>query len=148
MALGDNLTITVLDRFGRQGFVAPSRQAAMVAHQIDELGIVAASGDQPIGELSGGNQQKAMVGRALASEPKVLVLVAPTQGVDVASKAALYEIIETARRGGMAILVVSDDLDELMACDRVEVIFRGRIARSLAKGWSDHDMVAAIEGLS
>ncbi|MCV3206606.1 sugar ABC transporter ATP-binding protein [Mesorhizobium sp. YC-39] len=147
MSLGDNLTTTVLPKLGPFGFVSTGRQSDMVDRQIAELGIVAASGSQPIGELSGGNQQKAMVGRALASDPKVLVLAAPTQGVDIASKDALYRIINAARDRGMAVLVVSDDLDELAICDRVEVIFRGRLTRSFARGWSDQDVVAAIEGL-
>lgn len=147
LSVGDNLTTTVMDRFGSAGFVSPARQAEMVRRQIATMGIVAASGDQPIRELSGGNQQKAMVGRALASDPKVLVLAAPTQGVDIASKEAVYDIIDKAKQRGMAVLVVSDDLDELTICDRVEVIFRGRITRSFPPGWKDHDMVAAIEGL-
>lgn len=147
LSVGDNLTATVMHQFGKAGFVSPARQEAMVRRQIATMGIIAASGEQPIRELSGGNQQKAMVGRALASNPKVLVLTAPTQGVDIASKAALYDIIEKAKAGGMAVLVVSDDLDELVVCDRVEVIFRGRITRSFPRGWKDHDMVAAIEGL-
>ncbi|MBX3570377.1 MAG: sugar ABC transporter ATP-binding protein [Rhizobiaceae bacterium] len=147
LPVGDNLTTTVMDRFGAAGFVSPARQAAMVDKQIASIGIVASSGDQPIRELSGGNQQKAMLGRALASDPKVLVLVAPTQGVDIASKEAVYDIIDQAKARGMAVLVVSDDLDELTICDRVEVIFRGRLTRSFPRGWKDHDMVAAIEGL-
>lgn len=147
MSLGDNLTTTVLPKLGPFGFVSTGRQSDMVDRQIAELGIVATSGSQPIGELSGGNQQKAMVGRALASDPKVLVLAAPTQGVDIASKDALYRIINAARDRGMAVLVVSDDLDELAICDRVEVIFRGRLTRSFARGWNDQDVVAAIEGL-
>jgi len=137
MSVGDNLTATVLPKLGALGFVSGKRQAGIVEAQIAELGIVASSGAQPIGELSGGNQQKAMVGRALASDPRVLVLAAPTQGVDIASKDALYRIIEAARQRGMAVLVVSDDLDELAICDRVEVIFRGRLTRGFARGWSD-----------
>ena len=147
LSVGDNLTTTVMDRFGKGGFVSPTRQAAMVDKQIGALGIVASSGDQPIRELSGGNQQKTMIGRALASDPRVLVLVAPTQGVDIASKEAAYDIIDQAKARGVAVLVVSDDLDELAICDRVEVIFRGRLTRSFPRGWKDHDMVAAIEGL-
>lgn len=147
MTLADNLTVTIWGKLGRLGFVSPPTQARLAEAQIVDLGIVASSGQQPIGELSGGNQQKAMVGRALASEPRVLVLAAPTQGVDIASKHALFEIVEGAKERGMAVLVVSDDLDELVICDRVEVIFRGRIVRGFPRGWGEHEMVAAIEGL-
>jgi simple sugar transport system ATP-binding protein len=147
MTLADNLTVTIWRKLGRLGFISPPAQARRAQAQISDLGIVATSGQQLVGELSGGNQQKAMVGRALASEPKVLVLAAPTQGVDIASKRALFEIVGGAKARGMAILIVSDDLDELVICDRVEVIFRGRIIRSFESGWREHEMVAAIEGL-
>jgi simple sugar transport system ATP-binding protein len=96
--------------------------------KIREVGIVTESSEQPIGQLSGGKQQKTVVARTLTSEPKVLVLVAPTQGVDK-----------------MAVLIVSDDLDELATCDRLEIIFRGKITKSFARGW--RDVVAAMEGL-
>ena len=147
MSVGENLVTTILERLGRLGLISSAKQAATVNDQIRTLGIVATSGEQRISELSGGNQQKAMVGRALASSPRVLVLDAPTQGVDVASKEALYGIIDAAKARGMAVLLVSDDLDELSICDRVAVIFRGRITRSFARDWKEHDMVAAIEGL-
>lgn len=147
MTLADNLTVTIWRKLGQLGLISPSAQARRAQAQIADLGIVASSGQQSIGELSGGNQQKAMVGRALASEPKVLVLAAPTQGVDIASKRALFEIVERSKQRGMAILIVSDDLDELVICDRVEVIFRGRIVRRFQRGWGEHEMVTAIEGL-
>ena len=101
------------------------------------LEIVAASTEQPIGELSGGNQQKAVMGRALASEPKVLVVLHPTQGVDIASKEALFAILENARAAGAAVLIVSDDLDELVALrSRPGDLPRpagGRVRRGLAR---------------
>jgi simple sugar transport system ATP-binding protein len=115
---------------------------------ISELEIVAASTDQLISELSGGNQQKAVLGRALASRPQVLVLVSPTQGVDIASKQALFTIVERARTQGTAALIVSDELDDLVVCDRVLVIFKGQLAAEFAAGWSEEDLVAAIEGVS
>jgi len=111
------------------------------------LDIVASSPGQAIAELSGGNQQKAVVGRALASDPRVLVLVHPTQGVDIASKEALFDIVAKARLAGAATLVVSDDLDELTICDRVLVIFKGRLATEFGAGWQDSELVGAIEGV-
>ena len=76
------------------------------------------------------------------------MLVSPTQGVDIASKAALFRIIENERAQGTAVLIVSDDLDELVVCDRVLVIFKGQITGEVAAGWRDKDLVAAIEGVS
>jgi simple sugar transport system ATP-binding protein len=147
LSVAENLTITVLDRFGALGLVSPSRRTSAADQKIREVGIVTESSEQPIGQLSGGNQQKTVVARALTSEPKVLVLVAPTQGVDVASKEALFQIIGSVAAEKMAVLIVSDDLDELATCDRLEIIFRGKITKSFARGWREHDVVAAMEGL-
>jgi simple sugar transport system ATP-binding protein len=114
---------------------------------MESLQIVAASIRQPIGELSGGNQQKAVMARALASKPKVLVLLYPTQGVDIASKEALFGIVKQTCARGTAVLIISDELDELSVCDRVLVIFKGRITAEFAAGWESETLVAAVEGI-
>jgi len=147
LSLAENLTMTIPERLGLAGIIWPGLQAQQAGRMIASLEIVAASTEQPIGELSGGNQQKALVGRALASDPKLLVLVYPTQGVDIASKEALFGIIAKARSKGTAILIVSDDLDELTVCDRVLVLFKGRILAEFDAGWQDNELVAAIEGI-
>jgi simple sugar transport system ATP-binding protein len=85
-----------------------------------------------------------VMGRALASGPSTLVLVSPTAGVDIASKATLFETIE---RSEAAILLVSDELDELAMCDRVLVMLDGRVVRELGPQRSDGDLVAAMEGV-
>ena len=97
LSLAENLTLTIPERLGPAGLVRPAARDREAARLVRALEIVAASTEQPIGELSGGNQQKAVMGRALASEPKVLVVVHPTQGVDIASKEALFAILEKAR---------------------------------------------------
>jgi simple sugar transport system ATP-binding protein len=112
------------------------------------LQIVSSGGDQLVAELSGGNQQKVVVGRALAAEPSLLVVVSPTVGVDVASKEALLAVIDGARVEGMAVLLVSDDLDELRISTRVLVIRRGKIVREFREApWDRHQLIAAAEGL-
>src|SRR6202044_750662 len=135
-----------LPTVGRSGATGPISSAA-AGRMIRSLQIVAASTDQPIKELSGGNQQKAVMARALASDPKVLVLLYPTQGVDIASKDALFTIVERTRAGGTAVLIISDELDELSVCDRVLVIFKGRLTAEFAAGWESEALVAAIEGI-
>ena len=77
----------------------------------------------------------------------MLVLLYPTQGVDIASKEALFAIVERARAGGAAVLIVSDELDELSVCDRVLVVFKGRLTEEFPAGWSSEKLVAAIEGI-
>jgi simple sugar transport system ATP-binding protein len=148
LSLAENLTLTITERLGPVGIVLPAERDRAAARIVRSLEIVAASTEQPIGELSGGNQQKSVMGRALASEPKVLVVLHPMQGVDIASKEALFGILEKARADGMAVLMVSDDLDELVACDRILVIFRGRLVAEFGADWRDHELVAAIEGVA
>ena len=147
LSVAENMTMTILGRMGRAGFILPSRQADAGGRMIHSLQIVAASTEQPIRELSGGNQQKAVMARALASDPKVLVLLYPTQGVDIASKEALFAIVERTRAGGTALLIISDELDELSVCDRVLVIFKGSLTAEFAAGWESEALVAAIEGI-
>lgn len=148
LPIAENLTVTVTDSLGALGFAWPSRRRERAGRLMDDLGIVASSVDQPVGELSGGNQQKGLMGRAFASAPKVLVLVAPTQGVDIASKTALFGVVAEARARGTAVLVISDELDELSICDRVLVVFRGRLVAFFGRARDDHALVAAIEGLA
>ena len=147
LSIGENMTMTIVERLGPAGIVLPARQDDAAARMVGSLQIVAASTDQPIRELSGGNQQKAVMARAFASGPRVLVLLYPTQGVDIASKEALFAIVERARAGGTAVLIVSDELDELSVCDRVLVVFKGRLTREFAAGWESEKLVAAIEGI-
>ena len=111
---------------------------------IAKLQIKVSDPTQNTSELSGGNQQKTVMGRALASDPSVLVLGHPTAGVDIAAKQALFEII---RRTDAAVLLVSDETDELAVCDRVIVMFAGRIVREFTGPWQEHEMVAAMEGV-
>jgi simple sugar transport system ATP-binding protein len=148
LSLAENLTLTITERLGPVGLIRPGARDREAAKIVRSLEIVASSTEQPIGELSGGNQQKAVMGRALASEPKVLVVLHPMQGVDIASKEALFAILERARAAGTAVLIVSDDLDELVACDRILVIFRGRLVAEFGTEWRDHELVAAIEGVA
>jgi simple sugar transport system ATP-binding protein len=147
LSIAENMTMTIVEQMGPAGIVLPARQDDAAAGMVSSLQIVAASTSQPIGELSGGNQQKAVMARALASAPRVLVLLYPTQGVDIASKEALFAIVERARSGGAGVLIVSDELDELSVCDRVLVVFKGRLTEEFPAGWSSEEVVAAIEGI-
>jgi simple sugar transport system ATP-binding protein len=148
LSVAENLTMSISERLGLAGFIRPTERDRQARRIMRDLQLVAASVDQPVGELSGGNQQKAVLGRALASDPRLLVLAHPTQGVDIASKQALFAIIARACGSGAGVLIVSDDLDELTNCDRVVVIFKGRLAGQFAAGWHDHELVAAIEGMA
>ena len=147
LSVAENLTLTIQRSFGRFGWIAPRRMQVAAKRLFDALSVVASSPHQAIVELSGGNQQKVVMGRALASSPSVLVLVYPTQGVDVASKEAIFDIVSKAQTRGTAALVVSDEVDELRNCHRVLVVFKGRIVKEFGSDWSEPDLVAAIEGV-
>ncbi|MFM9369863.1 sugar ABC transporter ATP-binding protein [Streptomyces sp. Da 82-17] len=154
LSIGDNATLGVLDRLAgsplarRLGFVSAERRRTFAADLVRRLDIHAEGTGQPVSELSGGNAQKVVMARALASEPRLLVLVNPTAGVDVKSKESLLARVDTARDDGTAVLVVSDELDDLRRCDRVLVLYHGRVVAEHPAGWHDHELIAAIEGVA
>jgi simple sugar transport system ATP-binding protein len=147
MTIGDNATMSVLDRLGRYGLVGTAVRRTFTGELIKRLDIHAEGPDQPVSDLSGGNAQKVVMARALASDPHLLVLINPTAGVDVKSKESLLARVDSARDDGTAVLVVSDELDDLRRCDRVLVLFHGRIVAEHPAGWNDHELIASIEGV-
>ncbi|MCF3133614.1 sugar ABC transporter ATP-binding protein [Streptomyces olivochromogenes] len=147
MTVGDNTTMTVLDRLGRFGFVGTDRRRGVATGLIERLDIHTEGPEQPVSDLSGGNAQKVVMARALACDPRLLVLINPTAGVDVKSKESLLARVDNAREDGTAVLVVSDELDDLRRCDRVLVLFHGRIVAEHPAGWRDHELIASIEGV-
>ena len=149
LGVDENLTLPILPRLSRLGILSVRRRNEAAGRLIRRLQVVASSGAQPVGELSGGNQQKVVVGRALAAQPSLLVVVSPTVGVDVAAKAALLRIVEDARVAGAAVLLVSDDLEELRIATRLIVMVRGRIVREFReRPWDEAEPIAAAEGLA
>jgi simple sugar transport system ATP-binding protein len=147
MSIAENLTMTVPEKLGPHGLIDPRRRDRVARELIERLTVKTPGPELPVSALSGGNQQKVVFGRALASDPGVLVLISPTAGVDVRSKETLLEVIDDASRQGTGVLIVSDELDDLRGCDRVLVMFRGRIVSELPSGWRDNDLVAAMEGM-
>jgi simple sugar transport system ATP-binding protein len=146
-SIADNVTMTIGGQLGPGGFIFPRAKANVAREAIGSLGIVTSGADQAVVELSGGNQQKVVVGRALASKPRVLVLIDPTAGVDIKSKAQIHAIVGRERRAGTAIVLSSSEIEDLRICDRVLVMFRGRLTREFAAGWRDGDLISAIEGI-
>jgi simple sugar transport system ATP-binding protein len=146
-SVADNTTMTITRLLGPLGFIAPRRRAEATAEAIKLLGVVTEGPEQLVSSLSGGNQQKVVMGRALANTPSVLVLMDPTAGVDVKSKEALLRIVENMRQDGKAILVASGELEDLRTCDRVLVMRHGGVIAEHKAGWSDNALVASIEGI-
>jgi simple sugar transport system ATP-binding protein len=148
LTIAENAAMTVLDKLGPAGTVPPHKLNSVGTKAIESYDIVASGPDQPVSDLSGGNQQKVVMARALADDPKVLVLINPTAGVDVKSKESLLGVVDRVARDGSAVVVISDELDDLRVCDRVLVMFHGEVAHEFGRDWTDQELVAAIEGVT
>ncbi|UWP87250.1 sugar ABC transporter ATP-binding protein [Dactylosporangium fulvum] len=148
LSVGENATLPIAGRFGPAGAIVPSRRRAVAEEFIARYDIRTEGPEAPVGSLSGGNAQKVVLARALSTDPSVLVLINPTAGVDVRSKESLLGAVRAAADAGTGVLMVSDELDDLRHCDRVLVMFHGRVTAELQAGWSDTDVVAAVEGVS
>ena len=150
LSVADNLTATRLAVFDRGGgWLDLDAQRTSTRRWIDALGIRARSPVDPVRTLSGGNQQKVAIGRLLHQDAEVLLLDEPTRGIDIGSKAQVYEIIARCAGEGKAVLVVSSYLPELFElCDRLAVMNRGRlsVARPVSDWTPDSVMDAAISG--
>ncbi|WP_410571603.1 sugar ABC transporter ATP-binding protein [Amycolatopsis sp. cmx-4-61] len=146
-SIADNATLSILDRLGRGGIASPRTRFARALQALRDYDVVAASAEQPVSDLSGGNQQKVVLARALIGDPRVVVLINPTAGVDVKSKEALLAVVDRVRAEGKAVLIVSDELDDLRLSDRVLVLRAGAVVAEHQAGWSDGDLVADIEGV-
>ena len=141
----------MLDRLEQSlGLIDSAKEKKLVSDFIDVLGIKTPSMETAVENLSGGNQQKVVVAKLAATEPKVLILDEPTQGVDVQAKVELLRIVDQLSQRGVAVAVVSDELSELMdICDRIVVFYRGRIIREFRKNREPITtaiLLAAIEG--
>jgi simple sugar transport system ATP-binding protein len=149
LGVGENMTMSIASRLSRiLGFLSPQRRTRRASELGEEVTLKANSLAQEARFLSGGNQQKAVLARALAIDPSVLVLLNPTAGVDVASKAAIYDTIARRQETGLAVLMISDELEEYAGCSRVIVLRSGRVAEELRRPWTVETLLAEIEGVT
>ncbi|MEV7089957.1 sugar ABC transporter ATP-binding protein [Streptomyces sp. NPDC093085] len=146
-SIAENVTLTVAGSLGPWGTVRPARVREFAQSMIDSLDIRTRGPAQPVSGLSGGNQQKVVVARALARGPAALIAVRPTAGVDVRSKEALLGVVRKVADEGRAAVIISDEVDDLRICDRVLALFHGRVVAAFGDAWSDGELVAAMEGV-
>ena len=133
MSVRENLTLALLPHLTRAGVVDEARQARIVARFIERLGIKCAGPDQPIGQLSGGNQQKVLLARWLCTDPRLLILDEPTRGIDVGAKAEIQSLIRALSEEGLGVLMVSSEIEEIAeGADRAYVLRDGRTVAELA----------------
>jgi ABC-type sugar transport system ATPase subunit len=132
----------------RWGLINVGDEQLAADESIAALRVKTAGREAKILSLSGGNQQKCLIARALRTQPKLLLLDDPTRGIDVGAKAEIYELIDRLCRDGLAILFTSSELPELLAvCDRILVLCEGRLTAELGRGeFSEAAIMAAAMG--
>src|SRR6185437_9680295 len=128
LGVGHNITLSVLQRFVKRGSIDTAAELDTIHKSMKQLSVRAAHPFLSIANLSGGNQQKAVLTRVLLTEPKVLILDEPTRGVDVGAKYEIYKLVFALAKQGMAIVVVSSELPEVLGLsDRVLVMGEGEL---------------------
>ncbi|WP_067922872.1 sugar ABC transporter ATP-binding protein [Alicyclobacillus shizuokensis] len=127
-SIRENLALPTLDQRKRFGLVQKRAEQTFANDYMKRMGIRAANSEQAAGSLSGGNQQKVVLGKWMASQPDLLILDEPTRGVDVGAKQEIYELMNKMVREGKGILMISSDLPELLGmCDRIYVMYQGTV---------------------
>jgi ribose transport system ATP-binding protein len=147
LSVQENVSLATLPRLQRLGFMDGPRERAQTRHWIDRLSLRPPQPHKPVRELSGGNQQKVVVAKALATEPSVLLLDEPTRGVDVGARAELYDVIDGLSKGGLGLLLSSSDTEELLGLsDRILVFRGGRVTAELFPPFVYEEVVAHVTG--
>jgi ribose transport system ATP-binding protein len=145
MSVRENLTLAAVEAMTRAGVIDRRAERKVVDEAVERLRIRTGTIEDPVGALSGGNQQKVVIAKWLATRPKVLLLMDPTRGIDVGTKQELYELLHRLAAEGTAVLLYSTDYDELIGmCDRVLIMYQGRITIELAgDGITEEAIVAS-----
>ncbi len=142
LSVEQNISAAVLGKVSRAGVIRRGREKSLAEESVRKLSIRLASLRQPIGELSGGNQQKTILARWLLTAPSVLILDEPTRGIDIGVKAEFYDMIGALAVSGCAILLISSELPELLAlCDRVLVMSEGRLTANLSRAEATQETI-------
>jgi rhamnose transport system ATP-binding protein len=149
MPIFQNVTLPSLERRSRRGFIRMAEEFRLAREYTSRLDLRAASLDQDVGTLSGGNQQKVVIAKWLATRPKVIILDEPTKGIDIGSKAAVHEFMSELAGAGLAVIMVSSEIPEIMGMsDRVIVMREGRIAAEYPReGLTAEKLVRAAAGI-
>jgi rhamnose transport system ATP-binding protein len=134
LSIARNASLTVLGRLVKHGLISARSETTLASDWGKRLRLKASDLDAPVGTLSGGNQQKVVLGKWLATEPKVLIIDEPTRGIDVGAKAEVYRTLAELVKEGMAVLMISSELPEVLGmADRILVMHEGRISADIAR---------------
>ena len=148
MSVGSNLSLASYTSHIKRGFVNRSTEKVKIEEAIKNVRVKTSGRNMPIESLSGGNQQKVVLGKALMTEPTVVLLDEPTRGIDVGAKLEVYELINRLTAEGKAVVLVSSELPELMGMsDRIIMLTAGRIGGAFARAdFSQEKLLAAAMG--
>ncbi|MCT4619835.1 MAG: sugar ABC transporter ATP-binding protein [Marinisporobacter sp.] len=142
LSVKDNISMVVLDNMMNKGFIDFEEEKKLARQSIENLKIKTASMHKKIVELSGGNQQKAILARWLAANPKVLILDEPTKGIDVGAKAEFYKLIYECAKKGIGVVVISSELPEVIGlCDRILVMKNGEISGEVIRDEATEELI-------
>lgn len=143
-----NTVLSVLDRLGAAGLVRKRKERSTAAEVVRRLNVKLGRLTDPVGSLSGGNQQKVVFGRMLLTEPRLLLLDDPTRGVDIGAKAEIYQLLQDIAARGIGVLLASSEIPELVGvCHRVVVLRGGRsVAEFNTTEVSEAELLAAAMG--
>ncbi|NBV47705.1 MAG: sugar ABC transporter ATP-binding protein [Verrucomicrobia bacterium] len=142
LGVGENITLSSLRRFARGPLIDRSADRTAAREQIGAFAVKASSPAQPIAQLSGGNQQKALLARSLLDGPDLIILDEPTRGIDIGAKAEIYALIQKLARQGKGVLLISSELPEVLAlAHRIVVLRQGSVAATLDAAATDQETV-------
>ena len=145
LSVRENIVLALQARRGLCSFISGSEQQSLAARLVADLGIKTAGIESPVGQLSGGNQQKVLLARWLATEPRLLILDEPTRGIDVAAREELMRAVAALARNGMAVLFISAEIAEVVReSDRIVVLRERAKVGELAGGCEEQSVYALI----
>ena len=148
-SVAENTTLACLDQISRFGLLQPARERELVSRYVERLRVRTPTLRQAVRNLSGGNQQKVVLAKWLATKPKVLLLDEPTRGIDINAKKEIYALVDELARSGLAVVMVSSELPEILAiADRIFVLAEGRVTAEFTRGAATEEAIlhAALPG--
>lgn len=141
-SIGDNIIISKIDRLCKKGMIDKKKVQQEIRRWVDELSIATPDPDNAAATLSGGNQQRIVLAKWLACDPDILILNGPTVGVDIGSKHDIHAILQKLAREGMAIIIISDDLPEIMEnCSKLMILKEGKVSGEMSTGELNEKMI-------
>ena len=139
------MTLSCIDEYSSYGVLSAKKEEQAVSERVGSLQIKMAGMDQRAIELSGGNQQKVVFAKALASDPRLVILENPTQGVDVGAKMEIYQLILSLAEEGISFVVLSSEAPEIMSiCDRIYVMNKGEIKQEFTREEATEEKIMVL----